>query len=200
MWAYVNNGAVKQIFTAPQDWSDANGVGHSAQLFAVGTPTQLLAVGVYPAVYADSAPTRFATPSNPVGALSGGTVNITRTWTEPSLAAAQAAASQIVDNARIAACQGGTTISGIAVQTDPYSLILLLGAFLSASQNSAFTASWPANSGVSVTLNATQIIALFQGVVAFINGQIAIEQTRQAAIAAATTVPAIESLLQGYGL
>ena len=200
MWAYVNGGAVQQIFTDPKDWTDISGNTHPAQLFIVGSPAQLAAVGLYPATYADSAPNRFSSPSKPVGVFANNAVTITRTWTEPALAVAQAAASALVDQARIAACQGGTTIAGMAVLTDPFSLIQLIGAYINAQANPAFTVSWPATSTTSTTLTAAEIIAIFAGVTTFLGAQTTTEQTRQAAVAAAVSVAAIETLLQGWGL
>ena len=200
MWAYVNADAVKQLFTDPLDWTDVDGNTHPASMFNGLTAPQLLALGVYPAVYADSSPTRFAVPSNPVGVVSGNSVNVTRTWASPTLAAAQAAAHTIIDRARQVACGAGTTISGVLVTTDPYSIMLIIGYYIAALQDAAFTATWEISPGVNQVLTNAQIKSFAPQVLAFLKAQFATAATRQAAVAAAATVAAIETLLQGYGL
>ena len=200
MWAYVNGGAVQQIFTAPKDWTDVSGNTHPAQLFIIGTPAQLAAVGLFPATYADSAPDRFSASSNPVGVYANNAVTITRTWTDPTLANAQTTAYAIIDQARIAACGAGTTISGVAVTTDTYSILLIVGYYIAAIQNAAFTATWEISPGNNTTLSNAQIKSFAPQVLSFLSAQFATASTRQAAVAAAVSVAAIETLLQGYGL
>lgn len=199
MWALVSNNVVQQIFTSAQDVV-IGGNHYPAQIFSLWTEAQLNAIGIYVAVYSDSAPTRFHTSSNPVGVLSGTTVNVTRTWTAPALADAQAAANAIVDQARIAACAAGTVISGIPVQTDAYSVLLIIGNYLYAVQDNTHTMNWRKADGTYISLNATQIATAAKGVMNFLQTQFTTEQTRQTAIASAASVAALETLLAGYGL
>jgi hypothetical protein len=64
----------------------------------------------------------------------------------------------------------GTSGSPVSVNvaTDPASLTLLQGATMMAQANSSASFQWVQSSGVSVTLTATQITALFTAVSAFI--------------------------------
>ena len=120
--------------------------------------------------------------------------------TAPTLAAAQAIAYQILDRARTAACGAGTVISGVNVTTDNYSILLIVGYYIAALQDAAFTATWEVSPGVSQVLTNAQIKSFAPQVLAFLKAQFATASTRQAAVAAASSVAAIETLLQGYGL
>lgn len=199
MWGIVSGGVVTQILDAPVDFFIGSN-HYPAQVFSVWTEQQLNAIGVYSAIYSDAAPTRFHAAGNPIGNLSGNIVNITRTWNAATLAQAQALAYNIVDIARQNACSAGTLISGVSVATDIYSIMLIIGYYINAVQNASFTAIWPTGKGTTITLTNAQIKNFAPQVLSFLQTQFSTQQTRNAAIAAATSVAAIETLLQGYGL
>ena len=92
---------------------------------------------------------------------------------------------------RAAKMLGGTTVSGVAVATDPGNLVTIIAAYLKASADNTFTLKWN-NNGTWITLTAAQIIGAAQAVAVFLAGCLAAEQTAVADINGGTITTAAQ--------
>jgi len=81
---------------------------------------------------------------------------------------------------------GGTTIGGVPVLTDDRSKMLIIGACVAASADPTWTTVWQGADGNAYPLNATQMVAVGNGVQAFVSLCFGIYATTKAAIEAGT--------------
>lgn len=111
-----------------------------------------------------------------------------------SLIAQQQAAAAQIAAARWALVAGGVTINGFPFATDLEARANWDSIYLAALGNSALTIQWKLVTGAFLFLNATQIIAIGQALVAF--GQTAFnnEEALLAQINALTTIAGVQSL------
>lgn len=74
---------------------------------------------------------------------------------------------------RYAVENGGIKVNGIAIATDDRSKIMLIGARLKAQANPAFTTAWKDDTGVFRPLDAAEIIAVSDAVLAHVDASFA---------------------------
>lgn len=77
---------------------------------------------------------------------------------------------------------GGVTVSGVAVATDDRSKQMILGARIAAVADGTFTTQWVGSDGSIVSLNATQIIAISNAVLAHVQACFSTFATVEAAV------------------
>ena len=111
----------------------------------------------------------------------------------PSVAAGKDALHAALAAKRYAIETGGTTIAGVPVATDRESQGKLVAVRIVAKENPAYSVKWKTSAGF-VTLNAATIIAVADGVRAFVQAAFDREAALSSEIEAATTLAELDAI------
>lgn len=90
---------------------------------------------------------------------------------------------------------GGTSVGGLAVRTDRFTVDRIYQARVLAKEDAAFTTDWKLGDGTFLTLDAPTIIAIGDAVTAHLKDAFTRERVANESIDAATTVAELEAIV-----
>ena len=90
---------------------------------------------------------------------------------------------------------GGTSVGGLAVRTDRFTVDRIYQARVLAKEDAAFTTDWKLGDGTFLTLDAPTIIAIGDAVTAHLKDAFTREKVANESIDAATTVAELEAIV-----
>ncbi len=202
MWAIDRGEGNWQEVSEPQ-YVTIGDVHYPPTIFTYWTDAERAAIGIYPAVITDAPPNDWSYETGRSYALTDGTVQITRTWSEPPLDDIKLDAIRRVIRRRDTVqdqnfTYGANTFDG-SERTRIALLIEVIRAIYAEIHAQEYGATYPDINGVGVTLDRNGVIALVDTMATAYESVQGLALTTIATINSATDVATIQAALTSVG-